>query len=1833
MIVGDMEIRLRADIARLQRDMDSGRRVVNDASASMSRAADRIKTAFAGIAAGIGLSQIISMTDQYAKFTAQLRLASTSAREYAAAYADVKRISTAAQQDLQATGVLYARIANGTRELGTTQKQVAAITETVNMALKVSGATAAESASAQLQLSQAFASGTLRGEEFNAVNEAAPRLMLALADGIGVPVGALKKMAENGLITSKIMSDVLPNALEKLREEAKEVQTIAGAFTVLKNNMMEFVGVQSNASGAVSAMTGAIGLLANNLTLLAGAMLTVMAAKLGSFLGASVAKTYESVASNRALVAANLATANSQVAATSAIASTTAARLAELRAVVLAAPATDRLFLATTALIPAQGRAAAAATAHAAALRVQSLAMGQASIAGGILRGAVAFLGGPVGAIITLLGAGAIAWSIWGDKGSEAEKKVVDTLANEIDDYLANLNRQIEKLKERNELAGKGMVSAAAPESDYDKKREKIMAEINRIGNQADLNVAAKTEILKVWGGKLNQLTIDMQALNVAQQKNKDLTFSGKEADWLGKYGTAAQKTAYELDALRKEFGRVTPAMEAHVKSKYADKGAATAINQEASAYKNLVASIGEKIAANKLEMSGYNKLNDAQKMTIKLDESIASGKNKLSKESIESVRVMIATVADQDASIRSANDHKKLMDDALASTDKIVDAIDEQTRALQFKIKTYGLLPSAITAVQIAELEASQQSLALSDAGVADIQRKIDALKGLASAQAAAGALETNPGLTRAKELLDVMAQIDEVTKSAAAGMAESFGKVGSAIGGLTTALSGYGRAQAAIAAQLAAATKDAGGDTSKIAKANTLAAHQSAQAQVRSYGDMASAAKGFFKENTAGYKVMEGVEKAYRATEMAMAIETMITKSGILTAFTGMFVASKATEAAAEVGATGVSVAAAGTQSSAWGITAVVKALASLPFPANLAAGAATLAAVVAIGAKMIGGIGGGGGGGQSAADAQKAQGTGGVFGDADAKSASIAKSIELLEKNSGSLIPLNRGMLSALRAIEASMSGLTNILVRTPGVIDGSNLGIQEGVLAKSKGRSGVGMAAGAAAGAGYGATAGAILGPLGVAIGAVGGALLGAAVGQLMKLWGKTTQKIVDSGIQFGGSVRGLQAGQGINQYASVDTTKSSWFGLSKKTTNSMQTAGLSNELTAQFGLIFTNVENALAEAAGAIGIGSGQITSALDALTIDMTSISLKGLTGTALTDALNAVISKTTDEMAQAAIPGMDAFRQVGEGYAQTVIRIASNYAQLDVALSSIGITFGAVGVNSLAAREKLIELSGGIDALAQNVASFAENFLTEAERLAPVQKYVTEELARMGYAGVTTRDQFKDVAMGLNLATAKGAEHFAGLMSLQAAFAMVTPAIDHAAIAAANLAKAEQERTAAIEAQAAVLAAQAAALQATRDDAANLLSGVDAAFGVLQRVINAEKSKINEAHALTMKNLGERITTETAAVAKHKSLADSINNSLEQMRADSIGTGARADAQSQIKMMLAIARSGGPLPTSDALKGPLSALSKDASGQFATLVDMQRDAARSHNDLAELGALTDKALSVEERALAALESQRDNAQLAHAAEIARLDGIVAQAQTEIDIMRGMDVSLLTIAGAMAGLQLALLAAMKNPINASTGAITSAYQTSLGRAPEAAGLKYWQDAAAGGMGNSEIEKLIANSSEAKVQSLFKSVLGRSGDAAGLDYWTQQMNSGLSVDAARQMFMQSDEYKRRQGIPGFAVGINRVPFDMPAMIHKDEAVIPASFNPFNPNARPAIAGGDTQRLERLVEALTAEVSQLRKDNSAENIAIAKNTLTVADIQEKQEAIGLPAERAA
>lgn len=75
--------------------------------------------------------------------------------------------------------------------------------------------------------------------------------------------------------------------------------------------------------------------------------------------------------------------------------------------------------------------------------------------------------------------------------------------------------------------------------------------------------------------------------------------------------------------------------------------------------------------------------------------------------------------------------------------------------------------------------------------------------------------------------------------------------------------------------------------------------------------------------------------------------------------------------------------------------------------------------------------------------------------------------------------------------------------------------------------------------------------------------------------------------------------------------------------------------------------------------------------------------------------------------------------------------------------------------------------------------ADFDAAFLTAADAIGPVMEEVAGELARLGYSGISTRDQFRDLVLGLDQTSAAGAATYKALLELAPKFLQVADYID----------------------------------------------------------------------------------------------------------------------------------------------------------------------------------------------------------------------------------------------------------------------------------------------------------------------------------------------------------------------------------------------------------------------------------------------------------------------
>lgn len=256
-------------------------KAATDAMNKMAPAAGRAQKAVGGVASASGaLNKVLGITagllsareilqaaESWTTLNNRLRLVTDSADAFNSAQENIFRIAQDTRQGLTATAELYQRIATNQKELGITGQQTADIVKTINQALVISGTSGAGAEAALVQLGQAFASGTLRGEELNAVLEQAPALAQAIARGMGVTVGQLRALGAEGVLTAQSVVQALQSQAQAVEDQfATMAPTVSGALTQLDNSFIQLVGRMDESTGASANASAAISDLARVLS-------------------------------------------------------------------------------------------------------------------------------------------------------------------------------------------------------------------------------------------------------------------------------------------------------------------------------------------------------------------------------------------------------------------------------------------------------------------------------------------------------------------------------------------------------------------------------------------------------------------------------------------------------------------------------------------------------------------------------------------------------------------------------------------------------------------------------------------------------------------------------------------------------------------------------------------------------------------------------------------------------------------------------------------------------------------------------------------------------------------------------------------------------------------------------------------------------------------------------------------------------------------------------------------------------------------------------------------------------------------------------------------------------------------------------------------------------------------------------------------------------------------------------------------------------------------------------------------------------------------------------
>lgn len=256
-------------------------RTVRDGVRGIGDELRRIQT-IATVAVGGGflgsmVKDVAATADEFKNLQARVKLATGEGGNFDQAFRGVTQVALATNSALEGTGTLFARLAKAGTDAGLSTQAASAqalgLTETINQAVQLSGSSADASAAAVTQLIQGLQSGVLRGEEFNSVMEQAPRLAQALAQGLNVTTGELRKMANEGALTSATVITALTKQADTVKAEFDKLPaTVGRSLQNLSTQWTLYVGASDNGMASSANVAKVIDGLARNLDTLVGTL-------------------------------------------------------------------------------------------------------------------------------------------------------------------------------------------------------------------------------------------------------------------------------------------------------------------------------------------------------------------------------------------------------------------------------------------------------------------------------------------------------------------------------------------------------------------------------------------------------------------------------------------------------------------------------------------------------------------------------------------------------------------------------------------------------------------------------------------------------------------------------------------------------------------------------------------------------------------------------------------------------------------------------------------------------------------------------------------------------------------------------------------------------------------------------------------------------------------------------------------------------------------------------------------------------------------------------------------------------------------------------------------------------------------------------------------------------------------------------------------------------------------------------------------------------------------------------------------------------------------------
>lgn len=396
--------------SRLNREFNQTRAGVEKVNQQFLSTRKLVVGLFAGLGVGNLVRDIGRAADEYTRIRGQLGLiAGDQARANGLANTTFQ-IAQDTREEYAGTVNTFREISDATDRIALAEQRRLGLTKIINQTLGLSFTTSQKAAGAISNFTQGLETGSINALQLTTIIKQVPALAKAIQDGLGLNLAQLKALAKEGGLTTETIIAALENQVDVIDQRFRQLPiTLAQSLTRLGNAWTKFIGQTNEAAGATQNLAQLINALADNIgTVIEAALSTlqVLAAFIAGKMVASIVDWTKAqvaqLAVQRQSTLAALADAKAKAAQTAAVKAHADMLVLEAEAAVAAATGMRRLTLVETQLIPARQAARGAALQHAAAMQAATVAARASMFAMNALRSVLAFLGGPLGLIVTI---------------------------------------------------------------------------------------------------------------------------------------------------------------------------------------------------------------------------------------------------------------------------------------------------------------------------------------------------------------------------------------------------------------------------------------------------------------------------------------------------------------------------------------------------------------------------------------------------------------------------------------------------------------------------------------------------------------------------------------------------------------------------------------------------------------------------------------------------------------------------------------------------------------------------------------------------------------------------------------------------------------------------------------------------------------------------------------------------------------------------------------------------------------------------------------------------------------------------------------------------------------------------------------------------------------------------------------------------------------------------------------------------------------------------------------------------------------------------------------